>query len=68
MFIRGEPEQNLLVTNGLLQSSPDSPVVEPRGIEPLSEGNLTGLSPSAVCYLHSLIPPGTNTLQDSVAS
>ena len=43
-------------------------MVEPRGIEPLSEGNLTRLSPSAVCYLHSLIPTGTNTLRESVAS
>ena len=43
-------------------------MVEPRGIEPLSEGNLTRLSPSAVCYLHSLIPAGTNTLRDLVAS
>ena len=43
-------------------------MVEPRGIEPLSEGNLTRLSPSAVCYLHSLIPAGTNTLRESVAS
>ena len=29
-------------------------LVELRGIEPLSESNLTGLSPGAVCYLHSL--------------
>ena len=29
-------------------------MVELRGIEPLSESNLTGLSPGAVCYLHSL--------------
>ena len=43
-------------------------LVEMRGIEPLSEGNLTRLSPSAVCYLHSLIPTGTNTLRESVAS
>ena len=43
-------------------------MVEPRGIEPLSESNLTRLSPSAVCYLHSLIPAGTNTLRDLVAS
>ena len=43
-------------------------LVEPRGIEPLSEGNLTRLSPSAVCYLHSLILPKTNTLLESVAS
>ena len=43
-------------------------MVEPRGIEPLSEGNLTRLSPGAVCYLHSLCPAGTNTLRTSVAS
>ena len=43
-------------------------MVEPRGIEPLSESNLEGLSPGAVCYLHSLIPAGTNTLWESVAS
>ena len=43
-------------------------MVEPRGIEPLSESNLEGTSPGAVCYLHSLIPAGTNTLWESVAS
>ena len=43
-------------------------MVEPRGIEPLSEGNLDGLSPGAVCYLHSLTVPGTNTLYGLVAS
>ena len=43
-------------------------VVEMRGIEPLSEGNLEGTSPGAVCYLHSLRPAGTNTLRPSVAS
>ena len=43
-------------------------LVEPRGIEPLSEGNLEGLSPGAVCYLHSLSRPGTNTLPELVAS
>ena len=36
--------------------------MELRGIEPLSENNLTGLSPGAVCYLHSLAEAGTNTL------
>ena len=29
-------------------------LVELRGIEPLSENNLTGLSSGTVCYLHSL--------------
>ena len=29
-------------------------LVELRGIEPLSESNLTGFSPGAVCYFHSL--------------
>ena len=43
-------------------------MVELRGIEPLSESNLTGLSPGAVCYLHSLIRTGTDTLPDLVAS
>ena len=43
-------------------------LVEPRGIEPLSEGNLEGTSPGAVCYLHSLLPAGTNTLRQLVAS
>ena len=43
-------------------------LVEPRGIEPLSESNLERTSPGAVCYLHSLIPTGTNTLRESVAS
>ena len=43
-------------------------LVEPRGIEPLSENNLEGTSPGAVCYLHSLIRTGTNTLPDLVAS
>ena len=43
-------------------------LVEVRGIEPLSESNLERTSPGAVCYLHSLIPAGTNTLRESVAS
>ena len=43
-------------------------LVEPRGIEPLSESNLERTSPGAVCYLHSLAPAGTNTLWDLVAS
>ena len=43
-------------------------MVEPRGIEPLSESNLERTSPGAVCYLHSLIRTGTNTLPDLVAS
>jgi len=29
-------------------------LVEPRGVEPLSENNLTRLSTGVVCYLHSL--------------
>ena len=37
-------------------------MVELRGIEPLSESNLTGLSPGAVCYLHSLGAAGADTL------
>ena len=43
-------------------------LVEPMGIEPMSESNLEGTSPGAVCYLHSLIPARTNTLRKSVAS
>ena len=43
-------------------------MVEPRGFEPLSESNLERASPGAVCYLHSLIPAGTNTLRELVAS
>ena len=43
-------------------------MVELRGIEPLSESNLTGLSPGAVCYLHSLGAAGTDTLRTFVAS
>ena len=43
-------------------------LVEPRGIEPLSESNLEGTSPGAVCYLHSLKRAGTNTLSFLVAS
>ena len=43
-------------------------MVEMRGIEPLSEGNLEGLSTGVVCYLHSLALTGTNTLQRLVAS
>ncbi len=44
------------------------PLVEARGVEPLSENNLEGTSPSAVCYLHSLTGAGTNTLRGLVAS
>jgi len=43
-------------------------LVEPRGIEPLSESNLEGTSPGAVCYLHFLNRTGTNTLPVLVAS
>ena len=43
-------------------------LVELRGIEPLSENNLTGLSPGAVCYLHSLGCARTDTLTASVES
>ena len=45
-----------------------SDVVELRGVEPLSENNLAGTSPGAVCYLHSLGGTGTNTLTVLVAS
>lgn len=43
-------------------------LVELRGVEPLSENNLTGTSPGAVCYFHSLGGTGTNTLTALVAS
>ena len=43
-------------------------LVESGGVEPPSEGNLERTSPGAVCYLHSLIRAGTNTLPDLVAS
>ena len=43
-------------------------MVEPRGIEPLSESNLERTSPGAVRYLHSLTVTGTNTLHGLVAS
>ena len=43
-------------------------LVEPRGIEPLSESNLERTSPGAVYYLHSLGCTGTNTLTALVAS
>ena len=43
-------------------------LVELRGIEPLSENNLTGPSSGAVCYLHSLAEAGTNTLIGLVES
>ena len=48
--------------------SSGSALVELRGIEPLSESNLTGLSPGAVCYLHSLGAAGADTLRALVAS
>ena len=43
-------------------------LVEAGGVEPPSENSLTGTSPGAGRYLHSLIRAGTNTLTDSVAS
>ena len=43
-------------------------VVELRGIEPLSESNLTGTSPGADDCLHSLTAPGIVTLYGLVAS
>ena len=48
--------------------SPLTCLVEPRGVEPLSEGNLEGTSPGAVCYLHSLTQTRIDTLLRSVAS
>ena len=43
-------------------------MVEVRGVEPLSESILTGISPGADGRLHSLVRAGTVTLGDSVAS
>ena len=52
----------------LLLSQVPFALVEVRGVEPLSENNLTRTSPGAVCYLHSLGGTRTNTLTVSVAS
>ena len=43
-------------------------MVEAGGVEPPSENNLTGTSPGAVCYLHSLIRTRADTLPNLVAS
>ena len=59
---KGEPISKVEI------GSPLTYLVEPRGIEPLSESNLERTSPGAVCYLHSLTPTGTNTLRSLVAS
>lgn len=48
--------------------SKSSFLVEAGRVELPSENSLTGTSPGAVCYLHSLIRPGADTLPDSVAS
>lgn len=45
-----------------------SPMVEMGGVEPPSESVLTGSSPGADGYLHSLIQAGADTLMDLVAS
>ena len=50
----GEPTQTPAPIGILQQSSSGSPVVELGGIEPPSENNLTGLSPGADDYFHSL--------------
>ena len=44
------------------------PMVEVRGVEPLSESTLTGTSPGADGCLRSLARAGAVTLGDSVAS
>ena len=49
-------------------SSSKDLMVELRGVEPLSENNLEGISPGAVCYFHSLGRTRTNTLTALVAS
>ena len=43
-------------------------MVEARGVEPLSESALTGLSPGAVTFQHSLLAQAHNRLRDSVES
>ena len=45
-----------------------SDVVEMGGVEPPSESTLTGTSPGADGYLHSLARAGAITLSDLVAS
>ena len=45
-----------------------SDVVEPRGVEPLSESTLTETSPGADGHLHSLTQARAVTLRDLVAS
>ena len=50
------------------KSSDFASKMDQRGVEPLSESNLTGLSPGAVCYLHSLGAAGADTLRALVAS
>lgn len=64
---------NSKLLTGIIQKPQDTVyralgLMELRGIEPLSESNLTGLSPGAVCYLHSLGAAGTDTLRTLVAS
>ena len=44
------------------------PLVEVGGVEPPSESTLTGTSPGADGYLHSLVLAGAVTLGDLVAS
>ena len=43
-------------------------MVEARGVEPLSESALTGPSPGAVMFQHSLLAQTHNRLRDSVES
>ena len=50
------------ITHALYQNMGDE-VVEPRGVEPLSEGQTTRASPSAVCVL--TFPPEDSRRQDS---
>ena len=51
-----------------LAGSYNSLVVEARGVEPLSESALTGPSPGAVMFQHSLLAQAHNRLRDSVES
>ena len=43
-------------------------LVEAAGVEPASESALTGLSPGAVMFQHSLLAQTHNRLRDSVES
>ena len=56
------------ITVILLYQNDGYSLVEAGGVEPPSENSLTGTSPGAGRYLHSLTQAGTNTLLHLVAS